>query len=313
MTLSIAHISACSVEELRSDVPAWLRDHVAPGEGDDAARFRQVACQVEARTRAALAEASDQALADTSRAYAEAGASYGLYPADPSARQVGRVFMDAVVGESEVTGLDGLRAARARGPCVLVCNHLSYVDTQTTDVLLQRHGASDVADALLVVAGPKVYTHPFRRMAAIGLTILKTAQSSRLDHNAAALSPREVRRVAMETIRDAYDLLHKGHTVVLYAEGGRSRTGRLGPFLKAVSRYLKIPDLSVVPMAVIGTRELFPMHQDQLWPGPARLCIGEPFSADGQQRPAVLEEAWQRLAALLPPAAQPEPGTPALV
>lgn len=313
MTLSIADISACSVEELRSGVPAWLRDHVAPGQGENAQRYRQAADQVEARTRAAMEEGSDQALLQTSRAYSEAGADYGYYPADPMARQVGRVFMDSVVEESQVTGLEGLRKARARGPCVVVCNHLSYVDTQTTDVLLQRHGAIDIADALLAVAGPKVYTHSFRRMAAIGLNILKTAQSSRLDHNAAALSLREVRRVAMETIRDAYDLIYKGHTVVLYAEGGRSRTGRLGPFLKAVSRYLKIPALSVVPMAVIGTRELFPIHQDRLWPGPARLCIGEPISADGKPRNAVLEESWQRLAALLPPEAQPEPGTPALV
>ena len=98
----------------------------------------------------------DQALLQTSRAYSEAGADYGFYPADPMARQVGRVFMDSVVEESEVTGLEGLRKARTRGPCVVVCNHLSYVDTQTTDVLLQRHGAIDIADALLAVAGPKV-------------------------------------------------------------------------------------------------------------------------------------------------------------
>ena len=215
--------------------------------------------------------------------------------------------MPPLVRDAQVDGVDHLRAALRQGPCLLLANHLSYVDTQLSDVLLAAHGAADLADLLVVNAGPKVYDEAFRRLAATSLSTLKTAQSSQLGSNAAALSPREVGRIAIETIAAARALMGEGRPVVLYAEGSRSRTGRLGSFLRPVSKYLRDPAVTVVPMAQWGSELVFPIDGDQLHPAAVGLRFGPAVAAGAPQER--VEQAWHGINALLPPRYQAAVGT----
>ncbi len=100
---------------------------------------------------------------------------------------------------------------------------------------------------------------------------------------------------------------------VLYAEGSRTRTGRLRPFLRGVHRYLAVEGLSVVPMAIVGSDALFPVEGTKLLPAEIRLAFGPPIrvsrAADAAQ---VLERAHAAVAALLPPERRPEPGEAAV-
>lgn len=300
MDLSPAFIRDLEPGVARALLPTWLGAHIDGPDG--------LAERVEDAVAAVLSAASDDTLRLALRRVAEAGEQYRLYDADPLCRQVSRAFMPPLVEGAQVDGVDHLRAALRAGPCLLLANHLSYVDTQLSDVLLATHGARDLADRLVVVAGPKVYDEAFRRLAATSLSTLKTAQSSQLGSNAAALSPREVGRIAIETINAAGLLMGEGRPVVLYGEGSRSRSGRLGSFLRPVSKYLRDPAVVVVPMAQWGSERVFPIDGDRLHPAAVGLRFGPAIAAGGPLER--VERAWQGINALLPPGYQAAAGTP---
>jgi 1-acyl-sn-glycerol-3-phosphate acyltransferase len=298
---AIAHMAPAMA---RAWLPSWLDGYV---DAPDAVRARFAA-----ELRAGLGGEPDAAVSAMLAAYASAGEEYRLYSADPLARRLSRRSMIALLSDTKLEGLHLLRAAVAEGPCLLVCNHVSYADTQATDVVLARNGAEDLADALVAVAGPKVYDTFFRRMAAICLNTLKTAQSAGLSQNEAGLSPREVGRVALETVRQAGELMAAGRLILLYAEGSRTRTGRLQPFLRAVTRYCALPGVRIVPVAQSGTDVLFPVDARAMRPAAIRLAFGDAvLPKDGGARVA-LEETWRRIAALLPERQRPAADTPAV-
>jgi len=196
-----------------------------------------------------------------------------------------------------------------QGPCLLLSNHLSYCDTQLKDILLARAGASDVAERIVAVAGPKVYGTVFRRMASSGLSTIQTAQSAAVAHNEAALTPREVGKIAIQTIHRAAELMNSGNPVLIYAEGSRSRDGRLQPFLKAVRKYAKVPNLRVVPIGISGSNRMMPLHQTQMYATHIDLRIGEAVVVDPMERAEAIEETWRRIARMLPEENQPLPET----
>ena len=160
---------------------------------------------------------------------------------------------------------------------MVVCNHLSYTDTQITDSLLCLEGRSPIADRLIAIAGPKVYTDAWRRLAAISLNTRKTAQSSAVATEQEALDARALATVAFETMEDCARLMDDGSIILLYPEGTRSRTGRLQPFLRAAGRYLRIEGLRVLPMAQSGTDRIYPIDDPLMHPATVSLAFGEPF------------------------------------
>ena len=274
-------------EALPTLLPAWLGGFVAPS----------AASGVEAAIRLALAEADPSELTALLESVSQVGEGYRDWPPLPLARHLSRSFMAPLLEGSSVEGLDHLRGIS--GPCLLLGNHLSYVDTQVTDALLTVHGGVDLAQRLVVVAGPKVYETPFRRLAAACLHTLKTAQSTTIGHNPAALSPREVGRIALETIQQAHGLMGEGHLVLLYPEGTRSRAGALQPFVRATAKYLRLPGLSVVPLAQTGTQAVMPIDEERLHPAKVRLRFGAPIEVAPLGPQAALDLAWGHLDALI--------------
>lgn len=263
---------------------------------------------------AAVADAlgdDDEAMRAMLRRFAAIGQEHAIYPADPLARRMSRAYMAVVTRGSAVQGLHQL--AGLDGPQLWIGNHLSYVDTQATDALLAAAGAAALADGLLAVAGPKVYGDPFRRMAALCLSTLHTAQSTRLSTNEAELSPREVAAIALRSVKQAADWRQQRGPVLLYPEGSRSRSGRMGSFLRAVDRYAR-GAAWIVPVAVVDTHHLFGMDE-RMRPSVVGLRVGAPIATSSlpSDRSAPLEAAWEALAALLPEHLRPEPDTPVLV
>ncbi len=291
-------LSALPPEAVRSLLPGWLGGYV---EADPAQIEGAVAA-----AREVLARVDDAAITQAMAAYSSLGDGYTVHRAHPVARAISRAFMGQLLAGSEVSGLDHLRAIAGR-PQVWLGNHLSYVDTQVTDALLAERGLRDAADALLTVAGPKVYSDAFRRFAALGVNTLKTPQSAALS-TAAGLSPRDVARIAVDCVRQAETWRAERGPVLIYPEGTRSRSGRLGPFLRGVARYARSrgEPLWIVPLCVAGTERLFPMSE-RLHPQPVLLRVGRPFGADTASggKSAVLDEARHRLIDLLPPAYRP--------
>ncbi len=306
MTPSIEQIAALPVSTLRAVLPAWVASHAALP--PDALAALQAALQ------ARLDATSDDELATLLATFATAGEQYRLYPAVPFARGMTRTYMSALTPTWRVEGLDRLDAWASRGGRrMVVCNHLSYTDTQLTDSILCLEGRHAVADRLVAIAGPKVYTDAWRRLAAISLNTRKVAQSSAVATEQGALGPRELAQIAFDTLEDCTRLMDEGWIVLLYPEGTRSRTGRLQPFLRAAGRYLQIPGLQVIPMAQTGSERVFPIDAPKMYQDHVRIAFGEPFaSADHPGKHGALAEAHRRVAALLPPEYRPASDAPAV-
>ncbi len=305
MSLTIEQIASLPVPLLRQGLVPWVASHVAA----DPERLAALQAGLQAEVDAT----SDEGLATLLATFATAGDGYRHFLADPCARRLTRAYMAKLTPTWSAEGLDRLDAWLTSGPArrMLVCNHLSYTDTQLTDSLLAVEGRAAFADRLVAIAGPKVYTEAWRRLAAISLNTRKTVQSSTVATKQDALSPRELAVVAIETLRDCERLMDEGYIVLLYPEGTRSRTGHFQPFLRAAGRYLQIPGLSVMPMAQTGSEHVFPIDDPQMHPGHVRMAFGEPFAGEAHPgKLAALTEVHARIAAALPPAYRPEPGSP---
>jgi len=285
----------------RAALPGWIASHVEGAETDTLAE----------RLSGLLAAFPDEALALALDQFQRTGEAYALYEAHPIGKIISRAYMGALLVGSTVEGLEHLSALDGR-PTLVLCNHLSYVDTQATDALLAGSGASTFADALVAVAGPKVYDTPFRRFAAFCLSTVKTAQSTQLAHNEAALSPREVARIALDTIRLAQGLMRQGRPVLVYAEGSRARNGRLQPFLKGVARYALPGEGLILPLSISQADRVFALDAPTLRPHPVRLVVGAPVEVPPGDRGEAVAEAWRRIAAGLDDRHRPE-GEVALV
>lgn len=288
-------------EGLRQVLPAFLADYIDEPE----ARARNLA-----RVQALVAGWSDRTAAEVFERLTALKAGDGVLRAHPACRELARVWTRDVVLEPTLVGVEHLAAAVAAGPTVVLGNHLSYFDTSATDAVLAWSGHEDLADRLVAAAGPKVYEDTFRRIAAVCLHTLPVPQSGQLAHTQ-KLPVRELARQARASLDGAQAAAADGLVMLLYPEGSRTRTGRMGSFLKGVHRYLAVgEEVSVVPCAVDGTQGIMPLEARRLRPGPVRLAFGPPLRVgpDGGTR-EVLEGAWHQLAALLPDPLRPEAST----
>lgn len=109
--------------------------------------------------------------------------------------------------------------------------------------------------------------------------------------------------LARDTINQAVRGLRPGTGVLFFPEGTRSRTGCLLPFKKGAFRVALDQQMDILPMTVIGTRDVLPAGSVCLCPGPVRLKVHAPISTAGRAT-ADLEllssEVRQTIASALP-------------
>ena len=222
------------------------------------------------------------------------------YPAHPKGRGLSRTWCRDVIPDGRVDGVAHLAAAVDRGPTVVICNHLAYVDSQAIDAVLAWSGAAALANRLVSLAGPKVYANLFRRIASLCLNTLPVPQSTAVGHED-ALSPRELARQARASLDLANGLLDEGQVLLLFAEGTRSRDTRLQEFIPGTARYLRKEGLAVVPAGLVGTQRVMPVGERGLTPGVVRLSFGAAIDVAeaGGPKPA-LAAVHEAVAALLP-------------
>lgn len=295
MNVSMQSIAALPPEQLRTLLPPFLAASI---EGDP-----ESAKKAQESVRALLSETDDGAIQRTLKTWSTLGEQgYKSYSALPLMRELSRSWMQHMLTPGTVEGAEHLASVRGQNQ-LWVCNHRSYIDTQATDALLSQAGWDYLADDMLVVAGPKVYSAAFRRIAAAGLNTLLVAQSTQIGHNQAELTPRQVAEIAINTLKLSQAWRSERGPVLLYPEGTRTRSGRLGPFLRASARYARHAEV-IVPMAIVGSDKLFGLDE-KMRPCPVTLRIGQPF-APPKGKTAWLEQAHAAVAALLPPENQPE-------
>jgi 1-acyl-sn-glycerol-3-phosphate acyltransferase len=233
---------------------------------------------------------------------------WAYYPPDPLARRIHHLLADRFLESgSTATGLEHL-AVPATAPLAIFANHLSYADANVVEVLLQRAGASALANRLTAIAGPKVFTSRERRFSSLCFGTIKVPQSADVSSGEAQLTPREVARAARQAIDVAFARLAAGDALLLFGEGTRSRTASMQPILAGVARYLDGPGTCVLPVGLTGPEALFPVDAAMVNPTRIAMRIGAPLAAASLvahargNRRVVVDAIGLAIAELLPPA-----------
>jgi 1-acyl-sn-glycerol-3-phosphate acyltransferase len=86
---------------------------------------------------------------------------------------------------------------------------------------------------------------------------------------------------AIETINAAKSRIMGGTSVFFFPEGTRSDTGNLIEFKKGAFKFAVDMGLPVLPVTIIGTRDILPDKSIDLVPGNATMIIHPPIEIDG--------------------------------
>jgi 1-acyl-sn-glycerol-3-phosphate acyltransferase len=185
------------------------------------------------------------------------------------ARAWGR-FLLAVSGVR--VRVEGLENIDPNGSYIFVSNHLSYMDT------------------------PVVLSHvpvQFRFLAKRGLFQIPLL-GTHLSQAGHIPVPREDPRAAVKTMQVAAEtVVNKKISLLIFPEGGRSHDGQLRPF-KEGAVYIAIKaGVQIVPMTLIGTRDVLPFGGGVVLPGKVTLRILPPIDTSSltlKDRSRVTEE-----------------------
>jgi 1-acyl-sn-glycerol-3-phosphate acyltransferase len=169
---------------------------------------------------------------------------------------------------------------------LFVANHASHMDTPT---LLRALPAAWRRRTLVAAAADYFYGNP--RLAATVALAFGTV-------------PVERRGGATEAASNLDELLWEGWSVVVFAEGTRSRDGTVGRLRSGAAVLAAAHGIPIVPVHVGGTHAVMPpgrgwMRRPSRWRrAPISVSFGPPIRlADGEHRTDVMERVRLFLAA----------------
>lgn len=161
-----------------------------------------------------------------------------------------------------------------RGPCVVVCNHASYVD-------------GIVLTSALPVRFTFLVQHRIRDWPYIGLIVRRMGVCFvERDH------PRRAARATLGLVRSA----RQGGSLAIFPEGTFQKEAGLQPFFAGAFFISAKSALPVVPAVIHGSRRLF--HDGARWPTWSPLCIEilpplGPAATDGADVHALKQRAFR--------------------
>ncbi len=172
------------------------------------------------------------------------------------ARAWARVLLRVAL--SPVTVEHGERL-RGMGTAVFASNHLSYYDTPVLFAKLPFQ--------FRILAKASLWKIPF-----IGWYLQRSGQVP-IDQSSA--------RAGVTSLGRGIKTLEAGLPLVIFPEGGRTADGALQPMVAGAAWMAIKAQVPLVPLTLIGTYELLPIHVYALRPRPLKLVVGEPISTAG--------------------------------
>jgi len=109
---------------------------------------------------------------------------------------------------------------------------------------------------------------------------------------------------AAQAITEALAKLGEGIGILFFPEGTRSPDGRLLPFKKGAFRTAIDQQLPLLPVTVIGTRDILPARTLRLFPGNARMVIHPPLETVGKtvdDVDALMQQTREAITSAMPP------------
>jgi len=98
-------------------------------------------------------------------------------------------------------------------------------------------------------------------------------------------NPEQARRAVQAALAGVGD----GVGILFFAEGTRSMDGRLKPFKKGAFRTAAAQRLPILPVTIIGTRDIQAPKSLLIFPGRARMVIHAPIEVEGDSPEQILE------------------------
>ncbi|MGH7480965.1 MAG: lysophospholipid acyltransferase family protein [Longimicrobiales bacterium] len=174
---------------------------------------------------------------------------------------------------------EGVHHVRVDRPQIIVSNHQSWYDVFAVGAVVPKH---------FRFVGKK----ELDRIPLFG-SAWRAAGHISVD--------RRNRQTAIESLRAAEAALRSDNSaVVIFPEGTRSPTGRLGPFKKGAFMLALESGVELVPTAVIGSREVMGKSSLRVRSRPIIVRFGEPVSASQYaERDDLIDDVRDRVAALL--------------
>jgi 1-acyl-sn-glycerol-3-phosphate acyltransferase len=167
------------------------------------------------------------------------------------------------------------------GGCLIVSNHVSYMDPTTVGWAVARE--------IYYLGRKSLFKPPFWSWF---LPICNVLPIERDGHDIAGL-----RRI----IR----MLKEGHAVLLFPEGTRSEDGTIQPAEPGAGLVALKAGVPILPVRVFGTYESLSRHMKRLRFHPIRVVIGQPYlptilegRREKESYGPVAQEMMQRIAAL---------------
>jgi len=151
---------------------------------------------------------------------------------------------------------EGLEKISENASYVFVANHLSYMDTPVVLATIPVH---------------------FRFLAKRGLFQIPFLgwHLSRAGHIPV---PREDARAAVKTMANAAQIVReRGISLLIFPEGGRTRDGKLAEFKEGAAYIAIRAGVPLVPVGLIGTREVLPFGSALIRGGAVTIRIGDPI------------------------------------
>ena len=155
--------------------------------------------------------------------------------------------------------LEHAERLRAHETAVYASNHLSYYDTPVLYAKLPFQ--------FRILAKAPLWKVPF-----IGWYLERSGQVS-IDQSSA--------RAGVASLGRGAKALEAGMPLVIFPEGGRAATGELQPMAAGAAWMAIRAQVPIVPLTLVGTYELLPIHVYVLRPRPLKLIVGEPISTVG--------------------------------
>ncbi|MDP9040109.1 MAG: 1-acyl-sn-glycerol-3-phosphate acyltransferase, partial [Acidobacteriota bacterium] len=142
---------------------------------------------------------------------------------------------------------------------VYACNHLSYMDTPTL--------FATIPFQFRILAKHDLWQIPF-----VGWYLKRSGQVP-IDQG----SPRS----AIAGLLRGVATLKAGLPLFVFPEGSRTHDGRLQPAASGAAFMAIRAGVPLVPLALVGTYELLPIHTYSLSPRPLKLIVGPPIPTTG--------------------------------
>lgn len=177
------------------------------------------------------------------------------------------------------------------GPCLFICNHLSNAD------------APSIVRAI----------HPKRLFFLAGVKLQGTAMT-RIGMELVDTIPIRPNSADVEAMKRAVETLKSGHSVLIFPEGTRSRTGQLLRGKKGAALIAKRAGVPVVPIGLWGTEKFLAINErdmgrESIRKADVHVRIGKPFyvadldlvvSEGEDERQAMADAMMRRVAEQLP-------------